>query len=241
MFAGTITASAKKAPTAFTGIIHSGKFDIAISLVDRPKMSDKSPDYDITAVNKGGRTVKIGSAWSETSKSTGNAYLSLTMDVGLGPFRVNAVQNEEARKAKSGAFDLIPFVSNETMKSGSISGELTMMDADDAYTGYVANMLFDLDFALIRNAYKTDANHPDYRIEISSPRGQAIRVGSAWMQKSAKTGNAYISLLINTPDGELRVNAVQNDEQRGGNTFSIIPFVDNDTTSASGSNIALVA
>ena len=45
------------------------------------------------------------------------------------------------------------------------------------------------------------------------------------MAKSTRTGNDYLSLLINTPDGDLRVNAVQNEEQRGGQTFSIIPFV----------------
>ena len=79
---------------------------------------------------------------------------------------------------------------------------------------------------LIENEYKTEQTHPDYRIEVSSPKGKPIRVGSAWMAKSARTGNEYVSLLINTPDGDLRVNAVQNEEQRGGKTFSIIPFVD---------------
>ena len=123
-------------------------------------------------------------------------------------------------------FDIIPFVANSTMKSGSISGELTAMDADNAFAGYVANMMFDLNFMLIENGYKSEEKHPDYRIEISSPNGTAIRVGSAWLAKSEKTGNDYISLLINTPDGDLRVNAVQNEEQRGGDTFSIIPFVE---------------
>ena len=46
------------------------------------------------------------------------------------------------------------------------------------------------------------------------------------MAKSNRTGNDYVSLLINTPDGDLRVNAVQNEERRGGQTFSIIPFVE---------------
>jgi hypothetical protein len=40
------------------------------------------------------------------------------------------------------------------------------------------------------------------------------------MAKSNRTGHDYVSLLINTPDGDLRVNAVQNEEQRGGQTFS---------------------
>lgn len=242
MFAGTLTKNAETAATAFSGIIHSTKFDIAIQLEVRTKMSERSPGYDVTAVNKTGRKVRIGTAWNETGNTTGNHYISMQIDVGLGPFRVNAVQTQEARKAKSGDFEIIPLVSGGTMKSGSISGELTAMDADNAFTGYIANMMFDLDFMLIENGYKTEDTHPDYRIEVSSPKGHPIRVGSAWMAKSNRTGNDYLSLLINTPDGDLRVNAVQNEEQRGGKTFSIIPFVENaDQQQAAGAGLALVA
>ena len=226
MFAGTLTKSADTAAAAFTGMIHSTRFDIAIQLEARTKMSERSPDFDVTAVNKSGRKVRIGTAWNETGNTTGNPYLSMQIDVGLGPFRINAVQSKEARETQSDDFEIISLVSNGTMKSGSISGELTAMDADNAFTGYVANMMFDLDFMLIENAFKTEETHPDYRIEVSSPKGHPIRVGSAWMAKSNRTGNHYVSLLINTPDGDLRVNAVQNEEQRGGQTFSIIPFVD---------------
>ena len=226
MFAGTLTKTADTATAAFTGMIHSTRFDIAIQLEVRTKMSERSPDFDVTAVNKSGRKVRIGTAWNETGNTTGNHYVSMQIDVGLGPFRVNAVQSKVAREAQSDDYEIIPLVSNCTMKSGSISGELTAMDADNAFAGYVANMMFDLDFMLIENAFKTEATHPDYRIEVSSPKGHPIRVGSAWMAKSNRTGNDYVSLLINTPDGDLRVNAVQNEEQRGGQTFSIIPFVE---------------
>ena len=226
MFAGTLTKTADAAAAAFTGMIHSTRFDIAIQLEVRIKMSERSPDFDVTAVNKSGRKVRIGTAWNETGNTTGNPYLSMQIDVGLGPFRVNAVQSKEAREAQNDDYEIIPLVSNGAMKSGSISGELTAMDADNAFAGYVANMMFDLDFMLIENAFKTEATHPDYRIEVSSPKGHPIRVGSAWMAKSNRTGNDYVSLLINTPDGDLRVNAVQNEEQRGGQTFSIIPFVE---------------
>ncbi|MEQ8928298.1 MAG: DUF736 family protein, partial [Nitratireductor sp.] len=155
---------------------------------------------------------------------------------------VNAVQTKEARAAQSGEFEIIPLVSNGLMKSGSISGELTAMDADNAFTGYIANMMFDLEFMLIENSYKSEETHPDYRIEVSSPRGKPIRVGSAWMAKSSRTGNDYLSLLINTPDGDLRVNAVQNEEQRGGQTFSIIPFIDSgEQPQDAGAGLSLVA
>lgn len=240
MFAGTLTKNVETAAAIYTGMIHSNRFDIAIQLEERTKMSERSPDYDVTAVNKSGRTVRIGTAWNETGNTTGNHYISMQIDVGLGPFRVNAVQTKEARDAKSGEFEIIPLVSNGTMKSGSISGELTAMDADNAFVGYIANMMFDLDFMLIENAFKTEETHPDYRVEISSPRGHAIRVGSAWMANSARTGNEYLSLLINTPDGDLRVNAVQNEEQRGGQVFSIIPFVDSGERDTTG-GLSLVA
>lgn len=226
MFAGILKKTAETDAAAFTGMIHSARFDIAIGLESRAKMSERSPDYDVTAVNKAGRKVRIGTAWNETGNTTGNPYVSMQMDVGLGPFRVNAVQTAEARKEESGEFEIIPLVATGTMKSGSISGELTAMDADNAFAGYIANMMFDLDFMLIENGYKTEDSHPDYRIEVSSPKGAPIRVGSAWMARSSRTGNDYLSLLINTPDGDLRVNAVQNEEQRGGKTFSIIPFVE---------------
>lgn len=242
MFAGTLSKNTEATVAVYTGTIHSTKFDIAIQLEKRTKMSERSPDFDVTAINKAGRKVRIGTAWNETGNTSGNPYISMQIDVGLGPFRVNAVQTQEARAAKSDAFEIIPLVSNGIMKSGSISGELTAMDADNAFAGYIANMMFDLEFMLIENEFKSEETHPDYRIEVSSPRGTPIRVGSAWMAKSNRTGNDYLSLLINTPDGDLRVNAVQNEEQRGGQTFSIIPFVDSGEQSQdTGAGLALVA
>ena len=197
MFAGTLTRNVETAAAQYTGMIHSTRFDIAIQLEARAKMSERSPDFDVTAVNKSGRKVRIGTAWNETGNTSGNPY---------------------------------------------ISGELTAMDADNAFTGYIANMMFDLEFMLIENSYKTEETHPDYRIEVSSPRGTPIRVGSAWMAKSSRTGNDYLSLLINTPDGDLRVNAVQNEEQRGGQTFSIIPFIDSgEQPQDAGAGLSLVA
>ncbi|WP_417729650.1 DUF736 family protein [Roseovarius sp.] len=242
MFAGILTRNDETAIAQYSGMIHSTRFDIAIQLETRPKMSERSPDFDVTAVNKSGRKVRIGTAWNETGNTSGNPYISMQIDVGLGPFRVNAVQTKEARAGKSGEFEIIPLVSNGIMKSGSISGELTAMDADNAFAGYIANMMFDLDFMLIENEFKSEETHPDYRIEVSSPRGKPIRVGSAWMAKSSRTGNNYLSLLINTPDGDLRVNAVQNEEQRGGKTFSVIPFIDSgEQPRDAGAGLSLVA
>lgn len=241
MFAGTITKTATKTNISYAGSIHSRSFDIAIKLVVAAKLSPKSPDFAITAVNTAGRTVKIGSAWNETSPA-GNAYISMAIDVGHGQFRVNAVQSKEAAKGKSAAFEIIPFIANTSMPSGSMSGELIAMDADDAFAGHVASLMFDLDFVAVPNAYKTEEKHPDYRLEIRSPNGTVIRVGSAWKAVSERTGNSYMSLLINTPDGDLRVNAVQNDDQRRGNAYAIIPFIDVDAdTRQTGTPLGLVA
>lgn len=226
MFTGTLTASAKDAVTAFQGTIHAPRFDIAINLTAIDKMSERSPDYAITAQNKAGRTVRIGSGWSQKSKASGNTFVSMQMDVGIGAFRVNAVQTTVDGKKKVGTFDIIPFTTDAQMKSASISGELIKMDADEAFSGHVANMMFDMEFIVVPNAYKSEDTHPDYHIEQSSPAGVAIRTGAGWMAKSKASGNPYITLLINTPDGQLRVNAVQNEAQRGSNTFSIIPFAD---------------
>ena len=236
MFAGNLTENTTS--NSFAGHLHGRNFDIGIKLVAAERRAAKAPDYDIIARNTSGRAIRIGAAWSSESKA-GHRYLSLRIDIGDGPFRVNAVQTDETRG--SDAFEIIPFVANNAMKSGSLSGELTAMDADDAFTGYVANMMFDLDFTLVANDFKSEDTHPDYRIEITSPKGHVIRVGSAWLAQSKDSGNDYISLLINTPDGDLRVNAVQNAEQRGGNTFSIIPFVDADGQGDGSAPLALVA
>ena len=82
----------------------------------------------------------------------------------------NAVQTREAREAGTGAFEIIPLVSAGTMKSGSISGELTAMEADNAFAGYIANVIFDLDFMLIENDYKTERTHPTTGSRSARPR-----------------------------------------------------------------------
>ena len=119
-------------------------------------------------MNKAGRQLRIGTAWNDTGKTAGNPYISMQIDVGLGPFRVNALQTKDAREAQSGEFEISPLVATGTIKAGSISGELTTKDADNAFTGYIANMMFDLDFMLIENGYKAGDSHPDFHIEVSS-------------------------------------------------------------------------
>lgn len=75
MFAGTLTRNAETAAAVYSGVIHSSRFDIAVQLETRTKMSEKSPDYDVTAVNKSGRKVRIGTAWNETGNKIGRAHV----------------------------------------------------------------------------------------------------------------------------------------------------------------------
>lgn len=43
MFAGTLTRNVETAAAQYTGMIHSTRFDIAIQLEARAKMSERSP------------------------------------------------------------------------------------------------------------------------------------------------------------------------------------------------------
>lgn len=88
------------------------------------------------------------------------------------------------------------------------TGQITRMDADDAFTGDIASLDFDFRFTGLPNTFKTKDSHPDYHIEARSPRGRSIRIGSAWSAKS-RAGNAYLQLAFNLPgQPQIRVNAV---------------------------------
>ena len=104
------------------------------------------------------------------------------------------------------------------------TGTLTKMDAEDAFTGEIASLDFDFDFTMLPNAFKAKDNHPDYVIEVRSPRGRSLRIGSVWMATS-RAGNAYYSLAFNLPgQAAVRVNAVRDDEAAAG-VWRIIPMV----------------
>lgn len=103
------------------------------------------------------------------------------------------------------------------------TGQITMMDADNAFTGDIASLEFDFRFTGLPNTFKTKDSHPDFHLEARSPRGRTIRIGSAWEAKS-RAGNKYLQLVINHPNqGQIRVNAVQDEEAQAG-TFRIIPM-----------------
>lgn len=104
------------------------------------------------------------------------------------------------------------------------TGTLTKMDADDAFTGDIASLDFDIGFTMVPNAFKAKDSHPDYVIEARSPRGRSLRIGSGWASTS-RAGNDYYSLAFNLPgQSVVRVNAVRDEEASEG-VYRLIPMV----------------
>lgn len=74
------------------------------------------------------------------------------------------------------------------------------------------------------NPHKQADNHPDYLIEVRTPRGNMLRVGSMWKAKSATTGNEYFSITVTDRNGtQWRMNAVRNETTPNGE-FTIVPL-----------------
>ena len=102
-------------------------------------------------------------------------------------------------------------------------GQITAMDADDAFTREIASMNFDFGFSMVPNTFKAKKSHPDYHVEVRSPRGRIIRIGSAWKAIS-KRGNEYFQMALNVEGiGQIRVNALTDPELDAG-SFKIIPL-----------------
>ena len=106
-----------------------------------------------------------------------------------------------------------------------ITGTLTRNADARTFTASISTMLFDIArVAVVENAYKTADNHPDYHLEVRTPRGRTMRVGSMWKAVSEKSGRAYFSLAITDRMGRTwRMNAVRNDETAEG-TWQIVPM-----------------
>jgi len=91
---------------ALTGWIASLTFDVEITLAPNPhKAKDTHPDYEIIAKTPRARLIRIGSAWEQTSRTTGNDYLSLSITVNGEQVRVNALRSEEDPE---GEYRLVP-------------------------------------------------------------------------------------------------------------------------------------
>ena len=106
-----------------------------------------------------------------------------------------------------------------------ITGTLTQNANAKGFTATVSTMLFDIArIAVVENAYKSADNHPDYHLEVRTPRGRTLRIGSMWKAVSEKSGRAYYSLALTDRMGRTwRMNAVQGGETPEG-TWTIVPM-----------------
>ena len=106
-----------------------------------------------------------------------------------------------------------------------ITGTLTQNADKKTFTANISTMMFDIArVAVVENAYKSADNHPDYHLEVRTPRGKALRVGSMWKAVSEKSKREYFSLSITDRMGRVwRMNAVRNDETAKG-TWEIVPL-----------------
>ena len=103
----------------------------------------------------------------------------------------------------------------------AIDGKITRTD-DDAITGWIASLTFDVDITLTKNPHKAKETHPDYEITTRTPRNRVIRIGSAWEQTSQK-GNDYLSLSVMVNGQQVRVNALRSDEDPKGE-YRLVPL-----------------
>jgi uncharacterized protein (DUF736 family) len=138
------------------------------------------------------------------------------------------------RKKKSLGFVILKIEKREPGGSGSqqttfekdekmYNGQITAMDADEAYVGDIASQSFDFGFSMVPNTFKAKDSHPDFHVEVRSPRGRTIRIGSAWKATSQR-GNEYFQIALNVQGvGQIRVNAVTDPELEEG-SFRIIPL-----------------
>ena len=106
-----------------------------------------------------------------------------------------------------------------------ITGTLTQNTDAKTFTASISTMLFDIArIAVVENGYKTAENHPDHHLEVRTPRGRVMRVGSMWKAVSEKSGRAYFSLSLTDRMGRTwRMNAVRNDDTPEG-TWQIVPL-----------------
>ena len=104
----------------------------------------------------------------------------------------------------------------------AIDGQIIRTD-DNAITGWIASLTFDVDITLSKNPHKAKDTHPDYEITTRTPRNRIIRIGSAWEQTSERTGNKYLSLAVNVGSQQVRVNALRSDEDPEGE-YRLVPL-----------------
>ncbi|WP_300064528.1 DUF736 family protein [uncultured Roseobacter sp.] len=104
----------------------------------------------------------------------------------------------------------------------AIDGQITRTD-DDAFTGWIASLTFDVDITLTPNPHKAKDTHPDFEITTRTPRNRVIRIGSAWEQTSNRTGAEYLSLAVMVNGQQVRVNALRTEDDPKGE-YRLVPL-----------------
>ena len=112
-----------------------------------------------------------------------------------------------------------------------ITGTLTQHADADTFTASVSTMLFDIArLDVVPNAHKAAENHPDHHIEVRTPRGRTMRVGSMWSAVSERSKRAYHSIVLTDRMGRTwRMNAVSGEQAPEG-TWQIVPLAGGITT-----------
>ena len=217
MITGTLKPVAKS--PNFTLSIATLLFDIADLHVipNAYKKADNNPDYHIEARTPRGNALRVGSMWKAVGVNSGNDYYSITVTDRNGKtWRMNAVRNDDTPK---GEFAVVPLAGGETSPI-MVGGSLELTD-DGALAGIIESYDFSMNVVLIPVDDKQDEKHPDFRMEVTSPSGHVIRIGSAWNAIS-ESGNAYFSLSFYAPTGsQHRANAVHGESAAPGQ-FDII-------------------
>ena len=90
-----ITGQLSKTESGFKGFVASMDFDVSVQAERNPrKEQEDQPDFIFTSTSPIGRTIRIGAGWQRMSQSE-NEYISISLQIGARPVRVNAVHDEE--------------------------------------------------------------------------------------------------------------------------------------------------
>ena len=215
-----ITGTMNELKNGFTMDIHSMTFDLKNLRVQTNtfKSKDNHPDYHIECTTPRGRPLRIGSMWKSVSEKTQNEYYSIVITDRMGrDWRMNAVRNEDMA---AGEWQIVPLAGGRTEQI-LLRGSIEAVE-DDALVGNIGSYDFDFDFVAYANEFKASDDHPDWHIEVKSPAGVGVRMGSIWNQEADRTGNEYLSVAFWSPTGtQHRANGLTRDGDADG-MFEIV-------------------
>ena len=106
-----------------------------------------------------------------------------------------------------------------------IAGTLTQNADTKTFTLSVATLMFDIArLNVVPNGYKTADNHPDFHIEVRTPRGRVMRVGSMWSAVAKTSKREYFQIALTDRMGRSwRMNAVR-DEETPEHVWRVLPL-----------------